>query len=31
MEYIARQIKFDLTEHHHLVLEKFKVNAKDSM
>jgi REP element-mobilizing transposase RayT len=29
MKFTARQIKLDLIEHHPLVLEKFKVNAKD--
>ena len=29
MKYTARQIKFDLEESHPLVLDKFRVNAKD--
>ena len=29
MKYTAQQIKFDLVESHPLVLDKFRVNAKD--
>src|SRR4029079_5438113 len=29
LKFNAQQIKFDLMEHHPLVLEKFRVNAKD--
>lgn len=29
LKYTAQQIKFDLAEYHPLVLEKFRVNAKD--
>ena len=29
MKYMAQQIKFDLVQNHPLVLDKFRVNAKD--
>ena len=29
MKYTSQQIKFDLVQNHPLVLDKFKVNAKD--